>query len=462
MKERKNVLIKWIVLFALAAVIIFVPVNETFTASIKAYTIITVVCIGMIALSLFPSLLIPSLLLMFGYRFICDAGVIMSGWAVDSAWIVICVFVIINVLERAGLLKRLAFFCLEKTGGSYAGICVGLYAVGLVLIFLGDSAVLAILPIGYSIVRVLNLERTKAGAGIMLAAFCGLIDAGLFIMNPASVPWFYSMAHTGSELVSTSVSYGEWFINGAVFILHWLAMLAVCVFLYRPKDELTLNGKAFFRDELKKLGPMSVEEKKLCVVVVLLFVYLFTVKLHGLDMVYGFVAAVAVLYLPGISVGKAEDIRNVNFGFPIFIVACLAIGNVSNALGVGQIIVDAILPRIDTSGRLFVFFMAVALLSYALNFVMTPSAIYAALLVPLSAVVMSLPGVNNVYPLIASLWVGTVNVLLPHETTNNVVLYSFGAMTMREHIKAFAIRSVLGFATLAIAFIYWRAIGIIR
>ena len=298
MKERKNVLIKWIVLFALAAVIIFVPVNETFTASIKAYTIITVVCIGMIALSLFPSLLIPSLLLMFGYRFICDAGVIMSGWAVDSAWIVICVFVIINVLERAGLLKRLAFFCLEKTGGSYAGICVGLYAVGLVLIFLGDSAVLAILPIGYSIVRVLNLERTKAGAGIMLAAFCGLIDAGLFIMNPASVPWFYSMAHTGSELVSTSVSYGEWFINGAVFILHWLAMLAVCVFLYRPKDELTLNGKAFFRDELKKLGPMSVEEKKLCVVVVLLFVYLFTVKLHGLDMVYGFVAAVAVLYLP--------------------------------------------------------------------------------------------------------------------------------------------------------------------
>lgn len=460
MKTEKNVLVKWLALVIIAALLALIPCNDVFTGTIKSYVIITVVCIGMIALSLFPSLLIPSILLMFAYRFIAPAATIMSGWAVDSAWIVICIFVIINALERSGLLRRLAFFCLAKTGGSYAGICVGLYIVGLVLIFLGDSAVMAVLPIGYSIVRALKLEHTKAGTGIMLAAFCGLIDAGLFIFNPSSVTWFYSMAASGSSLVGTAVSYGDWFKGGAVFILHWLAMLFVCIFAYRPKDGLSVNGREYFRSELARLGRMSASEKKLTVIIAALFFYLFTVNIHGQPMVLGFVAALAAMYLPGISVANADDVKNVNFGFPIFIIACLAIGNVSNELGVGQLIVDVLLPRIGT-GNVLTFIMLVALLAFVLNFVMTPSAIYAALLAPLAAVTMSLHGVHDIFPLIAALWVGTVNVLLPHETTNNVVLYSFGAMTIREHAQAFAIRAALGFATLAIAYFYWRAIGLI-
>lgn len=459
-KVSKGTIIKWLALIVIAIILALIPTNEVFTGTIKTYVVITVFCIGLVALSLFPSPLIPSLLLMFAYRFIADANTIMSGWAVDACWIVICIFLIVNVLDRNGLLNRLAYACLAKTGGSYAGICIGLYLVGLILSFLGDSAVMTMIAIGYGIVHALKLEKTRAGVGIMMAAFCGLIDAGCFIFSPSSGAWFYSMAKAGSDLVNTNVGYAEWFGFGAIFIVHWLLMLCIIIFAYKPKGGLAINGKEFFRAELAKLGPMSVEEKKICAILVVLFAFLFTVNIHGIAMVFGFVGAVTIMYLPGISVATGEDIRKINFAFPIFIVACLSIGNVSNALGVGQLIVDALIPMIDT-GNLFMFFLLICLLAYGLHFFMSPSAVYAALLTPLAAVTMSLPGVNNVFPLIASCWVGVTNVILPYQTTNNVVIYSFGTMSMKDHCIAFGIRSVVYIGTLCLAIPYWHLIGLL-
>ncbi len=113
------------------------------------------------------------------------------------------------------------------------------------------------------------------------------------------------------------------------------------------------------------------------------------------------------------------------------------------------------------SGGVTLFLIAVFLLCYALNFFMTPLSIFAGVMPPLAAIAMSLPGVNDISVIIVTVHIATINVVLPYETANNLVLYSFDTMSMKDYVKAFALRSLLSFAVFGLALVYWNAIGLL-
>ena len=70
-KSRTN-LIKMASLALVFLAIMLVPTNERFTPEIRLFIAITVFCIGLFALSIFDSPLVPSLILMFGYTSVSD------------------------------------------------------------------------------------------------------------------------------------------------------------------------------------------------------------------------------------------------------------------------------------------------------------------------------------------------------------------------------------------------------
>ena len=426
-KKLNAYAIKWICLLVVAVVLFCLPTNVTFTQDIKIFVALTVCCIGMFALQLFDSPLIPSLILMFGYTSISDLGTIMGGWSKDAPWIVMCVFVIVAVMNKTPLLRRVAYRIVLLTGGSYVGICVGFYLVGLVLSLMGDNPCIAIITVAFGVVTSLKLENKKAAAGIMLCSFHGIMEGGMFVFSPTVGTFLYSTASSASELVPATSSYFEWFRNGAIYVPYYILLLVITILIFRPKDGLGVNGKAYFKEELEKLGPMSKDEIKIGVIVLVMFAYLLTNFWHGYSMLYGFVAAAVLLFVPGIQVGNKDDIKQVNFAFPIFIVACLAI----------------------------------AVFCFLLNFVMTPMAVFSSLLVPLTIVTMSLPNFHDVFPLLNAILIGVGNLLLPHATTNSLILYSFGVMPMKDFLKGFGVKAVLSFAWLFVAVLYWKAIGLL-
>jgi len=316
------------------------------------------------------------------------------------------------------------------------------------------------IPIGLGVVKAMGLERTKPGIGIMLSAFLGTSESGLFVYNPSSSSLLYSIAKAGCDRINTNVSYGEWFCNGVVFILQFIAMLVIVILVYRPKTKTELNSKEYFKKKLENLGVKSAKENRLAVILIMLFLFLFTTKLHGIAMIYGFVAAVIVLYIPFISIGEADDIKNVDFAYPIFIVACFSIGNVATDLGLSQVIVDVMVPVISQM-NIVVFLIITAVGAFLLNTIMTPLAIYSAFLAPVTAIAMSLPGINNVYPLLAAFYVGTTNVIFPYEIANTLVLYSYNTMSMSEFVKAFSLRFAVYFLVFLLAIGYWYLIGLL-
>lgn len=454
--------IKWIGLIVVVAIIALLPTSAVFTGPIKAFLAITVAGVGMVALQLFDSPMIPALLLLFGYTFIpgVDMNVVTGGWAKDAPWIILCIFIVIGVMNKTPLLTRIAYRIVLLTGGSYTGICVGFYLAGLVLSLMGDGPCPALIAIACGVVVSLKLGNTKAGAGIMFCAFHGIMDAGMFVFSPSVGTMLYGIASSASDKVPPMSNYVEWLRNGAIYIPFYILLLIITILMFRPKDGLAVNGKEYFKQELEKLGPMSTMEKKIGIIVAAMFIFLLTNPIHGVKMIYGFVGAAVALFLPGIKAGDRTDLKNVNFAFPIFIVACLAIGNVANTLGVGQLLVEVLMPYLNSS-NLFLYFFTIALVCFLLNFVMTPMAVFSSLLVPLTIATMSLPNVNDIFPLLNAFLVGVGNLLLPHATTNTLVLYGFDVMSMKDFVKSFGVKAVLTFAWMFIAVIYWKAIGLL-
>ncbi len=452
--------IKWIILLAAVIAMAFIPTNSEFTVSIKAFIIITVFCIAMFAMELIDSPMIPSLLLMFAYTFISDMNTVMDGWSKEAPWCVISMFILIRVMNKTPLLKRITYHIVLLTGKSYSGICIGLYLTGLILSFLGDNTSTAIIAVAYGIVVALQLENTRGAAGIMLCSYLGICEAGYFIYNPTGAPFIYSLVSSADASLPQNSNYLEWFKNGAVFIPYYIIILVLLIFIFRPKNDYAIKDGEYFKNELANLGPISILEKKIAAVIICMMIYLFASPIHGLPLVYGFIGACILLFLPGINAGDRNDISKIDFSFPCFLVACMAIGNVATQLGIGELIADKLLPYLDT-GNLIIYFTAISLIGFILNFFMTPVAVYSTLLVPLTMVTTGISNINDIFPLICSLQVGVLNLLFPYETTNTLLLYSFGVMRMKDFVKGFATKAALSFIWLIVAIAYWKAIGLL-
>ncbi len=459
--EKKN-LYKLVALLAAAAVIMMVPTNGSFTFEIKAYISLTVMCIGMVACSVFSSPLIPSLLLMFGYSLICGMDVAMSGWANQAPWSIISMFIIIKAIEKTPLFKRITFGIMHLLGGSYASICISIYLVGTVFSLLGSNVVPLILVMAFGVVSSLGYRGKKEAGGIMLCAYLGLAEASTFIYDPTVDPMLYGIASSIDPSVPSSSNYFEWFKNGAVFVPYYIILLVIVIIMFRPKTSCTSSKerKEYFKSSLSELGRMSKDEKYSSATLIALLLFLITNPLHNINMVYGFVGAAVLLYLPYIGVADGNDIKQVDYGFPIFIVACLGIGEAASSLGLPELLIETLTPYINES-NLFIYFSTIYIIVFCLNFVMTPMAIYSALLAPLTAITMQIHDVLNVFPLLITTMLGVTNILLPHEVSNTMMLYSFNTIKMRDFVKFFAIKAVLAFAFLNIAVCYWKLIGLL-
>lgn len=102
------------------AIILLMPETQFLTKDIKIYIAITLFIIALVSLELFdiliPSILLPSLYCISG---IVDAGTAFVSWTNTIIYMIIGAFTLTNVLERCGLLNRIALFCIKKCGGTF-------------------------------------------------------------------------------------------------------------------------------------------------------------------------------------------------------------------------------------------------------------------------------------------------------------------------------------------------------
>ena len=454
-KTNPKTLIMWICVIAAPIIVMLIPTQGVFTPQLRTFSAITLTAILLFAFNILPNFVVAvALPVSYMLLNVAEPNIAFAAWFSNIPWMFMGGFLLANVLERIGLLNRVAFWSIIKTGGTYSGILWGLAIAGIILNLIAPGkAYVPMAALSFGICKALNFEKSRERAGIMMGGFFASWFPTFFLYNPT----FAIMPSLGKEVAPVQITWLQYFINNIPFVL-WLA---VCIFmvikLCKPKKQIDIKDYAI--QEYSKLGKVSLEEKKSIIVVSLLFIFMFTSDLHGIDVGWGFALIPLLFFIPGINVGKPVDISKINFTMAIFTTACLSIGHVANSLGIGQIIANAVLPLLQGKSVFFVI-GAVWLVCVVAKIFLTPLATYATLTVPLTQIALSL----GISPLVIyyTMNLSTTEILFPYQWALVLIFMGYNLTSGKDFIRIWGTKMVLSFVfVLAIAVPYWMLIGLI-
>lgn len=454
-KTNPKTLIMWICVIAAPIIVMLIPTQGVFTPQLRTFSAITLTAILLFAFNILPNFVVAvALPVSYMLLNVAEPNIAFAAWFSNIPWMFMGGFLLANVLERIGLLNRVAFWSIIKTGGTYSGILWGLAIAGIMLNLIAPGkAYVPMAALSFGICKALNFEKSRESAGIMMGGFFASWFPTFFLYNPT----FAIMPSLGKEVAPVQITWLQYFINNIPFVL-WLA---VCIFmvikLCKPKKQIDIKDYAI--QEYSKLGKVSLEEKKSIIVVSLLFIFMFTSDIHGIDVGWGFALIPLLFFIPGINVGKPVDISKINFTMAIFTTACLSIGHVANSLGIGQIIANAVLPLLQGKSVFFVI-GAVWLVCVVAKIFLTPLATYATLTVPLTQIALSL----GISPLVIyyTMNLSTTEILFPYQWALVLIFMGYNLTSGKDFTRIWGTKMVLSFVfVLAIAVPYWMLIGLI-
>ncbi len=422
---------------AIPLVLFLIPTSTNYTSEIRLFLAITVCGILLFAFEITDNI-VPSLLLPAAYVMtkLAPGSVVFNFWTGDLPWMIIGAFLIVNIIDRIGLLKRVAYFILIKTGGSYKGVLYGLMAAGIIMNFaIPGNVYIPLIALAFGICVALGLQKTKAGTGIMLASAMGAILPAFIVYSPNLIGVMINITKTTFGI---DLSYAQSIFYNAVFYPWCFLMIFVVSKMF--KSDVDFQGKTYFKQEYNALGKMSASEGKALGVVLLLVAYLMTNDWHKLGMGWGFVIAACLFYLPGLKIGEKEDIQKVNLGLILFVGACMCIGQVAVLVGMGEIISRLVMPFMQNCGPMALIAMVWSIAT-GFNFLLTPYAEMATLTVPIVQITTDM-GINP-YPVILAFYQGLDQVVMPYESFPYLYLFSFGIVAMKDFMKFFGIKLVL-------------------
>ena len=245
--------------------------------------------------------------------------------------------------------------------------------------------------------------------------------------------------------------------NWPMFFISLLILFVVSKW-YKPDEDF--SDITYFKDRLDEMGPITRNEKWNIMMMVLLILYIFTVSFHKLDIALGFMIIPWLVYLPGIKAADKKSLKTINFSMLFFIASCMGIGTVATFLGLGDALMAVCLDVLQGNTSPIAIMALIFAIVFALNFVMTPVAIFALITGPMLALAVSL-GYNPV-PFAYAVNACAEAILLPYEYVPYLIIFSFGMISMKDFVKVNVLRSILFFGGFLLILVpYWMLIGLL-
>jgi di/tricarboxylate transporter len=459
-KIDKTYCIKWLISLFIPLLIYLTPTTENFTAEIRLFLTFVALIILIIAFDLLEvtiaAIALPTLFVISG---LAPAGTAFAPWTYTTMWLIVGTFVLAGALEECGLLKRIAFWCIKRCGGTFNGTMYGLMIVGTILAWCTFcNSYMIVITLTYGICKAMGLEKSKESAVVMMVGSIGVTSCMEFVYNPLMM----SLMTQGVNFVLPDFQvfwYNQLLISAPVIVFYFI-FIFVLTRLYKTKNIQIAGGKEYFETEYKALGQMSVAEKKAAIMLLALMIYLLTNPIHHLSTDWGFMVIPYLMFFPGIGVASRNALKSsINFGAVAFCAACFSIGAVGTSLGLSNLISTGVTPVLSGLGKIPVLYMTMLFGMFA-NLVLTPSAMMSCL-PPIIAQVAVDIGMNPLAPLFA-LYFSCDMIFLPHEVPAVLILFTLNLISMGDFVKMSIIKIVTLLICIGVFLIpYWYLIGIL-
>lgn len=452
---NRSTLIKWIICLIVSMCIYLIPLSETYTASMRAFFVVTMFSILVMAFELLHTMAIAVLLPVLYMVFVAPTTTIFSGWMTTTPWVCLGAMLLANILNSCGVLNRISYFIVSKCG-SYKAIVIGIFFIGVIVSFLTSvMGSLLVFTFAYGVAMGLGIQKSKEGAIIMMAAIFSTTTVEMFIYKPV----FMSLINGQAALYipDFAIEYLELLIANWPFIVVCILLLLIFIKMYDAN--IGNDVKSIYKQKLQELGPMTISEKKGAGLAIFIVLYMMTSSFTGFPMDYGLMIFPWLAFFPGMNIATDKEVRNIQFDMIFFMMACMSIGGVAAYVGVASWVSNMFVDIVAPMGGMVVMFV-IYIFGILLNFLMTPMAMLASFLGPVIEIAQKV-GINP-DALIYIFYAACDQIILPYEYANYLLAYSFGMITLRQFIEMSLVKLVV--VTIFIFTVmlgWWSFIGVL-
>jgi solute carrier family 13 (sodium-dependent dicarboxylate transporter), member 2/3/5 len=406
-------------------------------------------------------------------------SVTLDGFTNPAVALIAASLVIAAAMAITGLDRRLAFKVISLLGTSRSRLLIGTIVVMAVLAFFIPTAsarVACLTPIILGLISAFGIDKKSRAAGMLMMSICylSLIWAMGIATGAAQNVYVNALME---RTIHTRISWADWLIVGAPFSLALsVALYFVLMKMMAPRAGEVLAGEVSsseaatgndnIRSAPEKLGPMTPDEIKLMIFsVVLLGFWATEKKLHDFDSSTVAVAAVALMFVPGIGMLKWAQVQaRVPWGILIQLGVGVGLGTALLKTGAAAWLASYVVTVFDVQ-HLSVFailavlwlFLIVVHLGFASGAAMATTMIpvMISMLQQTQLPIQKIAGITMLLSFVTS-----VGWILPINGPQNMLAYGTGTFEARDFIRVGLVLTVIAYVMLLVfAATYWRWLG---
>jgi sodium-dependent dicarboxylate transporter 2/3/5 len=438
MDPKKKKAIWFIACIVIYFIIANLPTSEGLTP--EGLKSIALMVVGVISwITGFLPIAVSSLVLVFLQHIIKiqPMGPAVQAFASPTLLFVLSSFFLAFALSECGLSKRIALKITSASKGSPTRAVLYLMtATALLSTVISDvPAVAAFAPIALALTEKNNCKLGSsnfAKALLMGIAFASLIGG---VATPAGSSLNVLTLSLLESTAGIKISFGQWSGLGIPFVIIMTPVAwKLIMILFKPELD-TLVGVEEVEKEYKELGPMSNQEKKFLVIMIVLLIVWFTETIHKTPLPATATIGAALFFLPGINILTWDICKNrVGWDTILLIGAASSLGSTLWNTGAATWLAEAALSGIAGASSIVVI-LFVVVFTVAIHLLIPVNPAIVSVMVPtLAAFAVSL-GVSPAFLIVPMGFTVSAAFLLPLDPVP-LITYASGHYSFGDFFKA--------------------------
>jgi solute carrier family 13 (sodium-dependent dicarboxylate transporter), member 2/3/5 len=386
-----------------------------------------------------------------------------SGFANETTWFLFAALLLGRIAGKSGLARRVAYSIMRALGVGYPSVLFALILTDFLLTFIVPSGIARVVIMASIALALVEAFQAKKGSNIargmfLILTYTGNIFDKMIIAGAGSITAAGLIARDGG----VEVSWAQWLLAFLpCSIVTVLVAWRLTLWFYPPEQPAVASLRAFFQDELDKMGPWSAAQLKSALLVGCAILLWVTDWLHHQSPVLIALGVTLFALLPRIGVLEPEDMRTLNYMPVFFVAAAISMGNVLDATKGVDLLSKAALGWIDPFvGNIFATTAILYWTAFVYHFLLASEISMLATSMPL---VMNFAKAHSMNPLqLGLIWTFAAGgKLFAYQSGVLIVGYSYGYFAARDLVRIGAWLTLVEFAVLMVMVpFYWPLIGI--
>jgi solute carrier family 13 (sodium-dependent dicarboxylate transporter), member 2/3/5 len=396
-------------------------------------------------------------------------SIAFAGFSNPALVLVAAALFLAAAMTTTQLDKRIALSVLARAGTRTDAVVVGSMLVGIVLAFMVPSTtarVSCLVPIMMGIIAAYGVDKKSAFAGMLLITTAQTASIWNVGIKTAAAQNLVAIGFIERQLGQT-ITWIEWLIAAAPFtIIMTVALYCFVMWVLPPETREIAGGREAVKAWLDELRPISPAQIKLLTISICLIGFWATEGvLHAFDTSSTTLAAVALLFLPGVAVMSWKQAQSqIPWGTIVLFGVGISLGTALLTTKGATWLADIVVVQFALKQASAFFILAVlGLFLTVVHLGFASATALASAMIPIVVAVLqnvATPGINLVGMTMLLQFVVSFGFILVVNAPQNMVAYGTDTFEARDFVKVGLVMTVIAYGlVLLLGMTYWKWLG---